>query len=441
MKATHFIDVSLDRAKGCVRSAQSIRVINVVLFWLTVIFSVNANAQLPRLDATHRDGRILLAWTALAGSAVVEMTDRLGLEARWRPAPLVTQVDQDRHTATTAATGSASFFRLATNDVIPWFQTVQGPIHAGEVGIVLPHEHLFTDLRGPTASGYGQADPDDVVRVMKPLMVEAKNQGVGMLIECTGIGVGRNVDIIKRLTEESALPVVIPTGVYGRANFAPAAYRQMSEDDLAALFIREIREGIDGTAVKAGFIKTAASDSGMTAMEEKFLRAAGRAAKETGAAVASHTTLGSTAKKQADILASISPLIRFVWVHAQAERDRKWHRQLAARGVFIEVDSLGWNPSEDGSLITLLKEMLAAGYGDYVLLSHDAGWYQPGQPNGGSQKPFTYLLGTFVPKLRNNGLDDAAVKRIIEENPKRALAFWTRAAQTPAALRSAPLDD
>ncbi len=421
-----------------VRSAWPARLVAVFVSGLALGSAWGATASLPRLETSHRAGRILIAWTAPAGSGVMEMTDKLGPEERWWPAPLVVQVDQERHTVASPTTGAARFFRLATNDASPWFQTVRGPLPAREVGVVLPHEHLFTDLRGPTTPGYGEADADDVVRVMKPLMVQAKDQGVGLLVECTGIGVGRNVAVMKRLADESAWPVVIPTGVYGRANFAPAQHRQMTEDELTELFIREIREGIDGTDIKAGFIKTAVSDSGMTAMEEKFLRAAGRAAKETGAAVASHTTLGSAAKKQADILAGISPSIRFIWVHAQAERDRKWRLELAARGVFIELDSLGWNPTEDGALIGMIKELLAAGYGDYVLLSHDAGWYQPGQPNGGSQKPYTYLLGTFVPKLRNSGIDEPTVKMLIEENPKRALAFWTLAPRTPVGLHVEP---
>ena len=33
--------------------------------------------------------------------------------------------------------------------------------------------------------GYGQADPADVVRVMKPFLVGARQAGVGILIECT----------------------------------------------------------------------------------------------------------------------------------------------------------------------------------------------------------------------------------------------------------------
>jgi phosphotriesterase-related protein len=76
--------------------------------------------------------------------------------------------------------------------------------------------------------------------------------------------------------------------------------------------------------------------------------------------------------------------------------------------------------------ITAIKELLAAGHGDRILLSHDAGWYQPGQKNGGTQKPYTYLLGTFVPKLRQAGLDEATIHRLIQENPVRAFAFSKR---------------
>jgi phosphotriesterase-related protein len=304
-----------------------------------------------------------------------------------------------------------------------FFETTQGPIPVAGLGIVLPHEHIFTDLRGPTTPGYGQADAADVVRVMAPLLSDAREKGVGVLIECSGIGVGRNVAIIAQVAEASGLPVVVPTGVYGRANFAPLEHRNMTEDELMALFVSEIREGIDGTGIKAGFIKIATDEGPMNALLEKILRAAGRAASETGAAVASHTPTGSNAVRQVDILESIDPTIRFIWVHAQNESNRNIHLQLAARGAYIEFDSLGWNPSDDSAYIAAIKNLLTAGHGDRILLSHDAGWYQPGSANGGTQKPFTYLIDTFIPKLRDAGVDDATIRMITQTNPVRAFGF------------------
>jgi len=304
-----------------------------------------------------------------------------------------------------------------------WFETTQGPIAAEGIGVILPHEHIFTDLRGPGTRGYGQADAADVVRVMAPLLEEAKEKGVGLLFECSSIGVGRNVSILSEVSKASGLPVVVPTGVYGRANFAPPEHRNMSEDELTELFISEIREGIEGTGIKAGFIKIATGGGNMTALEEKILRAAGRAARETGAAVASHTTTSNNATKQTDILESISPEIRFIWVHAQSVNNRSLYRQLAERGIFIEFDSLGWNPGQDSTYISAIKDMLAAGYGEKILLSHDAGWYQPGEQNGGSQMPYTYLIDTFIPKLRDSGVDDETIVMITEKNPIRAFGF------------------
>jgi len=311
----------------------------------------------------------------------------------------------------------------STSDTRWQFVTTQGPLLAEGLGAILPHEHIFTDLRGPTVAGYGQANPGDVVRIMKPWLAAARSKGVGVLIECSSIGVGRNVTIVDLVARESGLPVVVPTGVYGRDNFAPPEHRDMTEDQLTTLFVQEIRDGIEDTGVKAGFIKIATGSSAMTPLEEKFLRAAGRAASATGAAIASHTPVSSNASRQIAVLQSIDPAIRLIWVHAQSENNRDIQRQLASRGVFIEFDSLGSNPGQDPTLITAIKDLLAAGYGERILLSHDAGWYQPGSLNGGTQRSYTYLIDTFIPKLRDAGIDDATIRMITETNPIRAFAF------------------
>jgi phosphotriesterase-related protein len=402
-------------------------------FWLASLSGTYAATPTgPPLQGILTTNGVVLSWPDPGDNFLLLTTDRLGPKANWWPARRDAVALQGVRSVSVRPVASPRFYQLTTNDYVAWLHTVRGPEAFELEGIVLPHEHVFTDLRGPTTAGYGQADVEDVVRVMKPLLVEAKSQGISMLIECTGIGVGRNVGVIQRLAAESDLAIAIPTGVYGRANFAPAEHRAMTEQDLATLFINELRDGIEGTGVRAGFLKVATSDTGMTALEEKYLRAAGQAAARTGAAVASHTVLGSVAKKQADILESISPAIRFVWVHAQAERNRRWHRDLAARGVFIEFDSLGWTLAEDATYIAAIKELLASGYGDRVLLSHDAGWYQPGQRNGGTQKPYTYLMGTFVQKLRNSGIDDDTIQMLIRENPRRAFAYLSRRAEAPA---------
>ena len=304
--------------------------------------------------------------------------------------------------------------------------TTAGNMDAAEAGLILPHEHIFTDLRGPDKPGYGEADPADVIRVMKPLLLQAKKAGVNTLVECTTIGVGRNVAVISRLAGETGLNIVVPTGVYGRANFAPKKYADMSEDQLAQWMMAEIMVGIEGTGVRAGFIKTAASEKELRPLEEKFLRASGRAALQTGVAIASHTTAGTVARTQVEVLQRLQlPADRFIWVHAQAEPDLEFHKDFAKRGVYIELDSVGSSDQEDEKIIKIIRALVEAGFEDRILVSHDAGWYNPGQPSGGKQRGFTALTTSFIPKLQGAGFSDAQVKKLTRQNPFRAFSRST----------------
>jgi phosphotriesterase-related protein len=302
--------------------------------------------------------------------------------------------------------------------------TTAGPVRANAAGFILPHEHLFTDLRGPDKPGYGEADSADVLRVMKPLLAEASKAGVDTIIECTTIGVGRNVPVIAALARESGMQIVVPTGVYGRAEFAPKKYAAMSEDELARWMMAEIFIGIENTGVKAGFIKTAASERELRPIEEKFLRASGRASLQTGVAIASHTTSGTVAREQADILKNLGVAgDRFVWVHAQAEPDLELHQELARRGVYIELDSVGTSDQEDEKILRIIKALIAAKYEDRILISHDAGWYNPGQQDGGKQRGFTSLTKSFILKLKKAGLTEAQIRKLTRENPFRAFSM------------------
>jgi phosphotriesterase-related protein len=301
--------------------------------------------------------------------------------------------------------------------------TTGGPISAEQAGLILPHEHIFTDLRGPEAPGYGEADSADVVRVMKPLLLEAKKAGVNTIVECTTIGVGRNVEVVARLAKETGLNIVIPTGVYGRAHFAPKAYAEQSETELAHWMISEVVAGIEKTGLRAGFIKTAASETELRPLEEKFLRAAGRASRQAGVAIASHTTSGSVARNQLDILTEMEiPADRFIWVHAQSETDLEFHQELGRRGAYIELDSVGASEKDDEKIIRAIEALIEAKLEDRILLSQDAGWYNPGQLNGGKQRGYTLLITSFKGKLQKAGLKEEQIRRLTQENPFRAFS-------------------
>jgi phosphotriesterase-related protein len=83
-----------------------------------------------------------------------------------------------------------------------------------ELGLILPHEHIFVDLRSLDTPGHGQAVEAEVVAQMRPELERAARAGVSAIVECTPEGVGRRVDLVAAVSRAAGIPVVVPTGIY-----------------------------------------------------------------------------------------------------------------------------------------------------------------------------------------------------------------------------------
>ena len=299
-------------------------------------------------------------------------------------------------------------------------QTVLGRVDVDDLGLILPHEHLFIGAPNPEAPGQGQVDANDVLRLMGPYLEQAWEAGVTALIECTPTGM-QNPAILQGLARATQMAIVMPVGLY-KDSF-PKNKLEMSDAELTSWMVSEIREGIEGTNVRAGFIKMAVSDEGITDVEARNLRAAARAASITGAIIASHTAGplgGQHALQQLDILASQGlPGEQFNWVHAQYV-GVEIHRRAAERGAYVGFDGL--DPQQEEHYVRLVLDALEAGLEDHILLSHDAGWYRADEPDGGASqvRGFTYLVEGFLPRLRKEGVSEALITLMTETNPKRA---------------------
>jgi phosphotriesterase-related protein len=305
-------------------------------------------------------------------------------------------------------------------------QTVKGPIEIDSLGLILPHEHLFTDLRGPQIPGYARGEPSAVVKVVEPYLAEASAAGVTALVECSTVGVGRNLSILRSLADVTSIHIIAPTGVYRDAHI-PESLREISEHDLAELWRKELTEGIEGTSIQAGFIKLAMSDDGATALEIRNLKAAVKASQNTGAVIASHTIGGKVARKEMDVLEEAGlDLHRFIWVHAQTEPDVSILEEAARRGAYVELDSVGAPYQAQAELLETTIALIEAGFADHILLSHDAGWYNPARPDGLPDEGFrgyTALARGFIPGLLKRGIDEEQVRLITVNNPAKAFAF------------------
>jgi phosphotriesterase-related protein len=292
-----------------------------------------------------------------------------------------------------------------------------------ELGMILPHEHIFVDLRTWDTPGYAQADVEEVIQLMAPEIRKAQDAGVTAIVECSTVGVGRRADIDRAVSETANLPLVIPTGIY-REPWVPDWAHAAREAKLAEWMLSELQGEIEQSGVQAGWIKLSAGDDGLTDCETKILRAAATAGRKTNAVIGSHTIRGRVVRDQLDIVEKMGYASdRFIWIHTQAEPDFELHLEMARRGAWLEYDAIGNTDVEnDEFYVQHIQRLLDAGLGNQLLLSHDRGWYDPALPGGGVPKPYTYLPEQFLPKLRAAGVDDVTIHQLTHINPFRAFA-------------------
>jgi len=301
--------------------------------------------------------------------------------------------------------------------------TTLGIKSPAEMGMLLPHEHIFVDLRTWDTPGYACAEVEDVVRRMAPELSRARAAGVTAIVECSTVGVGRRAEFDRAVSEAAGLALLVPTGIY-REPWVPGWAHAASEAQLAGWMLGELQGEIEASGVQAGWIKLSAGDDGLSSCEAKILRAAAVAGRETNAVIGSHTIRGRVVRDQLDLIESMGHAAhRFIWIHTQAEPDFKLHLEMARRGAWLEYDAIG-NPDveNDEYYVEHIQRLLEAGLGGQLLLSHDRGWYDPALPGGGVPRPFTYISEVFLPGLRAAGVDEETIRQLTCLNPWRAFA-------------------
>ena len=128
--------------------------------------------------------------------------------------------------------------------------TTQGAIDRADLGLILPHEHVFVDLGPMEAEHWREADPEAVVDVMGPEIERVRAAGVTALVEATPEGVGRRVDVDLAVSEATEFPIVVPTGIYQEPRI-PEWAREASEDDLTEWMRDELTNGVEDTGVQS----------------------------------------------------------------------------------------------------------------------------------------------------------------------------------------------
>jgi phosphotriesterase-related protein len=250
-----------------------------------------------------------------------------------------------------------------------------------------------------------------------------RQAGGRALVEMSPIDYKRNVVGLKRVSEATGVHIICSSGHHKEAFSRPWA-ESMTVSELAGRFVTEVNIGIDGTGIRAGVIKAASSLNAISSLEEKVFRAAALAHQETGAPISTHTEAGTMGLEQVELLRSLSVDPSSIIIgHVDRKLEWHYHVALAQTGVYLCYDQLSKEKYyPDAQRVEFILRLVQEGYGRQLLLSGDLARksYWPSYGTGGGPG-LTYILWRFVPWLRSEGLDEAAVDDLLSHNPVRAL--------------------
>ena len=201
-------------------------------------------------------------------------------------------------------------------------------------------------------------------------------------------------------------------------------------EDLTERWVREWEGGIGDTAVRPGFIKTAADNGPLSAIDRKLVRAAAQTHRATGLTIMCHMTHAQAVTEALGVLREegVAPSA-LIWAHANAVPDPDLHLRVAGEGAWVEFDGLADNTVAEH--VAHVTRMAAQGLLERVLVSHDAGWYAVGESGGGAFRGYTTFFTDFLPALRGAGVSEAQTQQLCVSNPRKAFTVSVRTLAMP----------
>jgi phosphotriesterase-related protein len=341
--------------------------------------------------------------------------------------------------------------------------TVRGPVSADSLGITLPHEHLFIDLRNQFTEfenpekrrishkklhvgnlGVVRRNPyaikdnlllDDLEVTVAEVGTFAALGGK-TIVDCTSIGIHRDPEKLYEVARRTGLNVIAGCGYYTHDTH-PAEMDQWSAEKIADDIVSDLTVGIDGTGIKAGVIGEIGTSEPIHPNEKKSLLAATLAFRQMPVAIYVHIyPWGKAGLEAADLLVEqgVNPA-KIVICHSDVELDLEYIRALLKRGVFVEFDNFAKeftiNPADRGfaggvfvrdiDRVRAIKEILDWGYEEQILVTNDiclkcilhhyGGW------------GYDHVLRNVVPMMLDEGISRETIDRILNDNPKQVLAL------------------
>lgn len=307
--------------------------------------------------------------------------------------------------------------------------TVLGPVDSADLGFTLSHEHITLGAAGTAAAYPGFQDRQAITDAASATLAEAYAGGVRTIIDVTTFDLGRDVAMMQEVSRRSGVHAIPCTGNHLAV---PRIFWGAPVDKVAALFIKEIEEGIEDTGVKAGIIKVASDRGGVTENEEVVLRAAARACNATGVRISTHTwSPDRVGDQQVRILKEEGVDLNRVYIgHSNDDTDIGYLTGLLDEGVWLGLDRYpggrvpGTPQWEERTAV--VKQLIDAGWTHRLMLSHDHSTpvVQPSAELRRERERFNpdgylFITRSVLPRLQELGATAADVQAIMVDNPRR----------------------
>jgi phosphotriesterase-related protein len=315
-------------------------------------------------------------------------------------------------------------------------ETFRGPISSDRLGVTLIHEHIFVRDRALELSlPDNEWNPSGAVEAAVKCLTDLHERGIRTVVDLTVPGLGRDVRLVERVAERVPVNLVAATGWY-TPNALPTYFRFHGPgrtidrvDPLIELFVRDIRDGIDGGKVRASMLKVVTDEEGLTPDVARVMSAAAVAHQETGATITTHSHPASRngLDQQTFLGARGVPADRIIIGHSGDSEDLGYLRALMDNGSTIGLDRFGMEHilSDERRVRTTLA-LLGLGYADRMVLSQDAAFYSHVTPPSwrASSAPrwrMDTISRRILPMLRDAGVSSNELTQMLEHNPRRLL--------------------
>jgi phosphotriesterase-related protein len=308
----------------------------------------------------------------------------------------------------------------------------------GDVPIVSPsslgfchgHEHVFIS-KGRSAEINGTLRIDDVDKSVSELK-DFYRAGGRALVDAQPVGCNRDALRLAEISRSSGVHIIASTGFH-KTIFYPEGHWifHANVDELYSIFKTELTEGMyvgcdasypeNVTKIRAGQVKAALDECGVTGPYEKLFSAAARAAADTGRTLMVHIERGSNPVELADLLAEagVNPE-RTVFCHMdRATDDINVHYAICSRGIYLEYDTI-CRPKyhDDEREAEIVRLIIDAGFEDKLTMGLDV--TRARLKNYGGTPGLAYIIETFIPLLKKRGVTDAQIRKAFYDNPSEA---------------------